>query len=136
MGRIMAIDYGRKRTGIAVTDSLRIAANGLPTIETNQIHAFLKDYFSKESVDIVVIGFSAHIDGTPTAIEADIQLLISFFKNHFPAITIERMDESYSSIRAREIILQSGAGQKKRRDKSLVDKISAVLILQEFMERL
>lgn len=135
MERILAIDYGRKRCGIAVSDPLQIIAGGLPTVETPGLRAFLRDYMSREPVGTLVIGLPLHADGTSTDLEADIQELIRFVQKLRPGLPISRIDEAFTSSRARQVILDSGARKQKRRDKALVDKVSAVLILQEYMER-
>ena len=135
MARIMAVDYGIKRIGLAVTDPLQIIANGLDTVSTDKIWDFLENYFQQEEVEQLVIGEPTHLDGTPTYLEDNISKFILEFKAKYPKIIVDRQDERMTSVSAREIILQSGAKKKKRRDKSLIDKVSAVLILQDYMER-
>lgn len=134
-GRIMAIDYGTKRTGIAVTDPLRIIPTALDTIDTNKLMDFLDGYFSREFVSLIVVGLPLHNDGTPTRLEEDIRGFLRSVQKKYPSLTVERVDEAFSSAKAQQIILQSGARRKKRQDKSLVDKVSAAVILHEFMDR-
>ena len=135
MSRILSIDYGTKRTGIAVSDPLQIIATGLDTVPTHQLMAFLKNYIQEEDVETIVVGEPFHADGTPSQISHLILGFVRQLKKEFPDITIERIDESFTSEEAKSIILRSGAKKKKRREKGLVDKISAVLILQDFMEK-
>lgn len=134
MSRILSIDYGLKRVGVAVTDPLQIIATGLATVDTKEILTFLKDYMNKEEVSCVVIGEPLHLDGSPTQIAPTINRFIEELIKLFPDLRVERQDERFTSRDAKQIILQSGAKKKKRRDKGLVDKISAVLILQDFLE--
>lgn len=135
MARIMAIDYGTKRTGIAVSDPLQIIATGLDTVATHDLFDFLERYFKEEEVETIVIGEPLHPDGQPAQIA---HLVIGFerkIRKLYPDKTVLLQDERYTSQEAKAIILQSGAKKKKRREKGLVDKISAVLILQEYMEQ-
>ena len=134
MGRIMAIDYGTKRTGIAVTDPLKIIANGLDTVTTDKLWAFLETYLTQEVVECIVFGEAKRRDGSPNKNQHFIIGLMRKIKKAYPTIKIDTFDERYTSMRAKEIILQSGTRKKKRRQKGLVDKISAVLILQDYME--
>jgi putative Holliday junction resolvase len=135
MARIMAIDYGTKRTGLAVSDPLQIIASGLDTIATHELLDFLETYFNEEEVEAVVIGEPRHADGNPTKITHLIIGLERKLKKLYPEKRVILQDEAFTSADAKQIILQSGAKKKKRREKGLVDKISAVLILQEYMER-
>ncbi len=132
----MAIDYGTKRIGIAVTDPLQIIANGLDTVETKNIFEFLADYFENEPVPVVeiVIGEPRHKDGNPTFLTPIVHKFGAKIEKKYPDKKITFVDESFTSSDAKAIILQSGAKRKKRRDKGLVDKISAVLILQQYLE--
>ncbi|MCB0552032.1 MAG: Holliday junction resolvase RuvX [Phaeodactylibacter sp.] len=134
MPRILAIDYGTKRTGLAVTDPLQIIANGLDTVPTSELADFLKRYMEKEEVEAIVVGEPLYPDGNPAQIHHLVVGLVRQLRKLFPDIEVLTHDERFTSEQAKEIILQSGAGKKKRRDKSLVDKISAVLILQDYME--
>ena len=134
MSRILAIDYGTKRVGLAVTDPLKIIATGLDTVATPDVLDYIQNYLEGESVELFVVGEPLHKDGNPTQIEPLVKEFVEKLKKKFPTIPIAMQDERYTSIEARNIILQSGAKKKKRRDKALVDKISAVLILQEYLE--
>lgn len=134
MKRIMAIDYGTVKTGIAVTDPLKIAAHGLDTVPTSKLLDFLDEYFFTENVETIVFGEIIRADGTKGRNHEKIQKLIEKIQKKYPKINITTFDESYTSQRAKEIILKSGVKKKKRRDKTLVDKISAILILQDYME--
>ena len=131
----MAIDYGGKRTGIAVTDPLQITANGLTTVQTDELIGFLKGYFNNESVDCVVVGQPFHKNNQPSQSSSIIDDFINKFKISFTNMPIDREDESNTSKLAVSIMVQAGLKKKKRRDKSLLDKISATLILQRYMER-
>ncbi len=133
MGRILGIDFGIKRTGIAVTDPLQLIVNGLITVETVQLQAFIKDYCNKETVDKIVIGQSFHADGKLTDHESGVLELVKFLNKEFPDLVIDRQDEAFTSEMAKKILYQSGMPRMKRRDKSHVDKISAVLILQQYL---
>lgn len=135
MGRILAIDYGLKRTGIAVTDPLRIIATGLLTIETINLLSFLKEYTTKEKVDIFVLGYPLNLDGTSTH---GTEPVIKFRKKleiEFPQIPVNYEDERYTSKLAVEAMVWGGVKKKQRRDKSLIDKVSATIILQAYLER-
>lgn len=135
MARILSIDYGAKRTGMAVTDPLQIIANGLDTIPTEHIFEFLKEYMTQEEVEIIVVGEPKHADGNPTHLTPQINKFIEQFQKLYPDVKVVMQDERYTSVDAKRILLQSGAKKKKRRDKSLIDKISAVLILQQYLEK-
>ena len=130
----MSIDYGTKRVGVAVTDPLQIIANGLETVPTSDIFNFLKQYLSEEVVEEIVVGMPYHLDGNPTFLSPIIEEFIVKVNKQFPDLKVVTQDERFTSSDAKKIILQSGAKKKKRQDKSLVDKISAVLILQEYLE--
>lgn len=132
-GRIIAIDYGAKKTGLATTDPLQIIATALDTVPTPSLFEFLENYLKQEKVVTIVIGDpSAFLPFDHPNMES-IQQLNSWIAMKYPEIKVDYQDESYTSIQAKEIILQSGAKKKKRRDKNLVDKISAVLILQKYL---
>ena len=135
MGRILAIDYGLKRTGIAVTDPLRIIATGLNTIETDHILSFLKEYTTKEKVDIFVLGYPLNIDGTSTHSTEPVTRFRKKLETEFPDIPVSYEDERYTSKLAVEAMVQGGVRKKHRRDKSLIDKVSATIILQAYLER-
>jgi len=134
MARILGIDYGLKRTGIAVTDPLQIIASSLDTVATKELMDFLKKYIEEEEVEAIIFGEPLHKDGNPTHVAKEIYKFIKKVNKAFPNLRIELQDERYSSRDAKNIIFNSGAKQKKRRDKALVDKVSAALILQEWMQ--
>ncbi len=130
----MGIDYGTKRVGIAVTDPLQIISSALTTVPTVEVFDFLEKYLGEEEVECIVVGEPTHIDGTPTKIEHLIKGFMNKLRKLYPSIELARQDERYTSKDAKEIILRSGAKKKKRREKGLVDKISAALILEEYLE--
>jgi len=134
LSRILAIDYGTKRTGLAVTDPLQLIANGLDTVPTVDIFTYLEDYLRKEEVGLFVVGEPMHADGSPAQIAHLVVGFVRKLQKTFPGIPVEMVDERYTSEEAKLIIRESGLKKKKRRDKSLVDKISAVLILQDYMD--
>lgn len=134
MGRILALDYGKKRVGIAVTDSLKITANGLPTVETNNIKDFIIKYLEKERIDCLVVGYPMNMHYQISEAENYIRPFIKWFSKMYPAIRIERVDERFTSRIAGKAMIEGGIKKKARRDKALVDKISAVLILQSYLE--
>jgi putative Holliday junction resolvase len=136
MGRVLGIDFGLKRSGIAVTDPLQIVVNGLDTVETPNLRDFLSSYLQSEDVEKVVIGLPVHTDGSYTSLKEHIDALATFIKQSNPDTHIDFEDESFTSMKAKEVIFQSGVRKKKRRDKKLVDKISAVLILQKYLKHI
>ena len=136
MARILAIDYGAKRTGIAVTDPLQIIATGLTTIESKELIPFLKKYFQKEAVELIIIGLPKNWDesdthGTPLA-----QAAIKKIEKEFPSIPLKTVDERYTSKMARDAMLEMGLSKKDRRDKKLVDEIAATIMLQEYLQNI
>ncbi len=131
----MSIDYGHKRIGLAVTDPLQIIATGLDTVPRSEIFEYLKNYLALEDVDCFVVGEPFHDDGRPAQITSEINEFMEKLKKAFPDILIERQDESYSSRLAEQTIRAVVPSRKKRRDKRLVDKVAAVIILQDYMER-
>ncbi len=135
MKRIMGIDFGAKRTGIAVTDELQIIASGLTTIETESIFSFLEQYFQTEKVETIVIGLPKRLNNEDSEVEKQIQKFITQFSKTFPNIKLERQDERFTSKLALKTMIDSGVKKKKRQDKALIDEISATIILQSFMER-
>jgi len=135
MGRILAIDYGRKRAGIAVTDPMRIIATPLGTIPAGNLETFLKDYFSREKVDIIVVGYPKQMNNKPSEAVKYIDPFINRLKKLFPEKKLFLADERFTSVMGQRTLLEGGVKKKKRMDKSLIDKISASLILQSFMER-
>lgn len=135
MGKIMAIDYGEKRCGIAVTDDLKLIASGLTTTDTKEIFHFLAEYFDKHLVEELVIGIAPNHRNQLQAIEQEIQKFVKKFQKKYSSIPISRVDERFTSKMAFQSMIQAGLKQKKRRDKALVDKISATLILQSFLDQ-
>lgn len=136
MARILALDYGKVRTGIAVTDELQLIASGLTTVETKDLISFLDDYINNEPVELFVVGLPKQMDNTQSESEDLIQTFLKKLSNKFPAIPIERQDERFTSKMAFQSMLDSGIKKKKRQDKSLVDEISATLILQAYLNRI
>lgn len=136
MGRILAIDYGIKRTGIAVTDEGRIIATALITVETQKLMAFLVDYCSHETVDIFVVGDARHMDNTPSESAQYIEPFVQQLLKRFPQKTIDRMDERFTSKLAFQSMIDSGLRKKQRQNKGLVDAVSATIILQSYMDKL
>lgn len=135
MGQIMAIDYGKKRTGIAVTDDMQIIASGLDTVETTKIFDFLKKYFSENQVESIVVGLPTDLKGNLSEVEADILKFIENFQKEYPQIPVSRLDERFTSKMASLYISQSGKNRKERQSKALIDKVSATIILQNFLEQ-
>lgn len=135
MGQIMAIDYGKKRTGIAVTDDLQIIASGLDTVATEGLMIFIRNYFSTHCVDEMVVGLPTDLKGNISEIENEIQDFITQFKNEFPETPLHRLDERFTSKMASFFISQSGKSKKQRQEKSLIDKVSATIILQNYLEQ-
>lgn len=136
MGRLLAIDYGTKRTGIAVSDNLKIIANALTTVSTSTLIDFLKEYLNKEDVEKVIIGLPKQLNNEPSNNLRHIQPFVKKFKLVFPNIPIEYYDERFTSVIAHDVILKSGIKKKERQNKELIDKISATIILQDYMESL
>ena len=134
MGRILAIDYGRKRVGIAVTDELKMIANSLTTVHSKDIITFLKDYTEKESVECFVIGEPKQMNGKLSESERFIEPFIKLLKKEFPDIKIERFDERFTSKIAVRTMVDAGIKKKDRQNKALIDSISATLILQSYLE--
>jgi putative holliday junction resolvase len=134
MGRIMAIDFGTKRTGIATTDPLKIIASGLTTLPTGEVLDFLKKYCQTEEVEAFVVGLPLYPDGNPAQIAPQADAFAEQLRKLFPDKPVHRQDERYTSESAKQIILNSGVKKQKRRDKALVDKVAAALILEQFME--
>ncbi|MBK9336453.1 MAG: Holliday junction resolvase RuvX [Lewinellaceae bacterium] len=134
MSRILAIDFGLKRTGIAVTDPLKIIASGLTTVPTQEVLAFLEKYCAEEPVECFVVGLPLYPDGNPAQIAAQADAFAKRLGKLFPDKPVFRQDERNTSNEAKRIILQSGAKKQKRRDKALVDKIAAALILEQYMQ--
>ena len=135
MGQILAVDFGKKRCGLAATDDLRIIASGRDTVETSVLMEYLKKYFEKNTVDEVVIGLPTDLKGNMSEVEQDIQKFIEELKNEFPEVSVERFDERFTSKIASYFISQSGKNKKQRQEKGLIDKVSATLILQQYLEQ-
>ena len=134
MSRILAIDYGQKRTGIAVTDTLQMIANGLATIETKELEGFIVDYVAKEDVSVIVVGKPTQMNGENSENMKRIEPFFNRLKKLFPDKEITYYDERFTSVLAHQAMLQSGIGKKARQDKGLVDKISATIILEDYLQ--
>ncbi len=134
MGRILAIDYGTRRTGLAVTDPLRIIAGALATVETKQLEKYLADYFAKNDVDIIVLGKPSQMNGQPSETMRFIEPLAGRLRHAYPNKQVVLYDERFTSVMAHRTMLESGIGKMARRDKALVDRISATIILQSYMD--
>ncbi len=134
MGRILAIDYGTRRTGLAVSDPLRIIAGALATVETKQLERYLADYFAKNDVDIIVLGKPTQMNGSPSQTMRYIEPLAGRLRHAYPDKEVVLYDERFTSVLAHRTMLESGIGREARRDKALVDRISATIILQSYME--
>ena len=133
MARIMSIDYGQKRTGIAVSDPLQMIANGLTTVDTVQLLDFIADYLSKEQVERIVVGYPKQANGEDSENMKRITPFVNRLRKLYPNITIELYDERFTSVLAHRAMIESGISRKARQDKALVDKISATIILQDYM---
>lgn len=133
MPRILAIDYGIKRTGIAVTDEMQMIAFGLTTIPSDTAIVFLKDYFSKEKVELIIVGEPKQMNGTPSQSAEIINAFILKFKATFPEMPFERIDERFTSKMAFQTMIDSGLNKKQRQNKALVDEIAATIILQDYL---
>ena len=134
MSRILAIDYGQKRTGIAVTDTLQMIANGLATIETKELERFIVDYVAEEDVSVIVVGKPTQMNGENSENMKRIEPFFNRLKKLFPDKDITYYDERFTSVLAHQAMLQSGIGKKARQDKGLVDKISATIILEDYLQ--
>lgn len=134
MARLLAIDYGKKRTGIAVSDSLQIIANGLTTVETARIFDFLKSYFEKESVEKVIVGLPKQMNNEASENLPRVEQFVQKLKKLYPHLPVEFYDERFTSKMAHQTMLAGGLKKKDRQNKALVDEISATIILQGFME--
>lgn len=135
MARIMAIDYGLKRTGLAVTDPLQIIATGLTTIESPKLIPFLKDYFKKEPVELILIGEPKNWDDTDTHATPLVRQIMARLQKEFPSIPLKPVDERYTSKMASRAMIDMGMKKKQRQNKALVDEIAATIMLQEYMGR-
>lgn len=133
MPRIIAIDYGLKRTGLAVTDPLQIISTGLTTVDSKQLIPFLKDYFSREPVELIIIGEPRNWDDSDTHATPLVEKCVAQLRRHFPQIPIQKVDERYTSKMAKDAMLEMGLKKMQRRNKALVDEIAATIMLQEYM---
>jgi len=135
MPRILSLDYGIKRTGIAVTDEMQIIASGLTTVSSNELILFLKDYFSKEKVEKVIIGEPKQMNGMPSESAPLIEKFIKEFKKEFPEMPLDRVDERFTSKMAFQTMIDSGLKKNQRQNKALVDEIAATIMLQDYMSK-
>lgn len=134
MGRILAIDYGQKRTGLAVTDPLRITANPLLTIPTNQLESWLQDYFAHNQVDEVVIGHPTQLNGQESSSMQYIRPFVQRFRKIFPSMPLYECDERFTSTIAHQAMILGGMKKKQRQDKAVVDKLAACIILEDYLQ--
>lgn len=135
MPRILAIDYGLKRTGIAVTDELQIIASGLTTVSSDEVITFLKNYFSKEDVISVLIGEPKQMNGQPSESAPLVEAFVQKFNTHFPDMKVIRVDERFTSKMAFQTMIDSGLKKKQRQNKALIDEISATIMLRDYLSR-
>lgn len=135
MGRLLALDFGKVRTGIAVTDEMQIIASGLTTVDTKELLTFLKDYIAKEKVDKIIVGEPKQMNNTASESEVLIIPFLAKLKTIFPNIPVEREDERFTSKLAFKTMIDSGLNKKQRKNKALVDEISATIILQSYLSR-
>ena len=133
MARILALDFGTKRTGIAVTDELQIIASGLTTVPTAELMSFLERYFSEENVELILLGEPKQMDNTASESEVNIAEFLKKFSEKFPEKRVERVDERFTSKMAFQSMIDSGLKKKQRKNKALVDEISATIILQSYL---
>jgi putative Holliday junction resolvase len=133
MSRILALDYGTKRTGVAVTDELQLIATGLTTVNTIDLIPFLEQYFLEEQVELVLVGLPKKLDNTPSDSEKPIRSFLRKFSSKFPNLPVKRIDERFTSKLAFQTMIDSGLTKKQRRNKALVDEISATIILQSYL---
>ena len=134
MGRILAIDYGQKRVGIAVTDPLKIIANGLTTVSSGEIFNFLSEYTAKEPVELFVVGLPKKMNNEDSGSMKWIEPFVRGLKNKFPSIPVQMVDERFTSVLAHQALLAGGAKKKTRQNKELIDEISATILLQSYLE--
>ena len=136
MSRILSIDYGLKRTGLAVTDPLKIIATGLTTVDTKELLSFLKNYFAKEEVELILIGEPKNLDDTDTHATPFVEKFVKDLQKNFPSIPVRKVDERFTSKMASRAMLEMGLKKKQRRDKKLIDEIAATILLQEYLQGL
>ena len=134
MGRIMAVDYGRKRTGLAVTDSLKLIAGGLTTVPSHELLRYLEEYTRKEVVERIVVGLPKQMNNQPSESMKYIEPFVRLLQKRLPEIPVEYVDERFTSVLAHQAMLEGGLKKKDRQNKALVDEISAVIILQSYLE--
>lgn len=135
MGRVIGIDFGLKRTGLAVSDPIGIIASALDTVDSPRLMDFLRSYVQREPVDGFVVGLPSNLDGTPTDITPNVHLFVDALRKTFPALWVETLDERFTSKMAQHALLASGVNKKARRDKGALDRISATIILQDWLGR-
>ena len=133
MARILSIDYGKKRTGIAVTDPLQIIANGLATVSTSELFDYLKDYLSHEQVERIIIGRPLQTNGQPSENLQRVEQFVNRWKKEMPDVPVEYVDERFTSVLAHQAMIDGGLRKKARQNKALVDKISATIILEDYL---
>ncbi len=133
MSRIISIDYGKKRTGIAVTDVLQLIATGLTTVPTTELFAFLENYIRKEQVERMVVGEPRQTNGQPSENMERVRQFVNRWRKAHPEIPVEMYDERFTSVLAHQAMLTGGLGKKRRQDKALVDEISATILLQDYL---
>lgn len=134
MGRILAIDYGRKRVGVAVTDPMKMIANGLTTVHPKDLFEFLQDYFNKETVDTLVVGYPKQMNNQPSEALHYINPFLKKFKKQFPDISVELEDERFTSKMAQQTMIDGGMKKSDRQNKGNIDRISATIILQSYLQ--
>jgi putative Holliday junction resolvase len=133
MARILSIDYGKKRTGLAVTDPLQIIATGLTTVETPKLFQYLKEYFAKEAVELIIMGEPKNMDDSDTHATPLVKQAVARLKKEFPTIPIKMVDERFTSKMASQAMIDMGLKKKQRQNKALVDEIAATIMLQEYL---
>lgn len=136
MARILAIDYGKKRSGLAVTDPLQIIASGLTTVDTDQLVYYLKQYFAREAVELILLGHPKRLDGGDNDITPKVEKFFGQLQKLFPAIPVQLIDERFTSKMAFQTMIDSGLGKKDRQNKALIDEISATILLQGYLSAL
>lgn len=134
--RILSIDYGKRRTGLAVTDPMQIIAGGLCTVDTRELLKYIKEYVEREPVETIVVGLPTQPNGQPSENQARVRSFTGELKKALPDVKVEFYDERFTSVMAHQAMLDSGLGRKRRQDKALVDEISATIILQNYLEHL
>ena len=134
MARILCIDYGLKRTGIAVTDPLQIISTGLTTVDSKELISFLKNYFQREEVELIIIGEPKNLDDSETHATPLVNAIIAKLKKEFPHFPLKTVDERYTSKMAKQAMIEMGMKKKDRRNKKTVDEIAATIMLQEYMQ--